>query len=108
MLNKQMACANLAISTLTIRSTALRSDLRSAMVLSHVALELLSIGSWRWFPLRLFQGFVEVVGEVLRLGVANFPSGWKTCVSLLLLSASFKYGKLSFKAGSNQVNKHGS
>jgi hypothetical protein len=82
MLNKQMACANLAISTLSIQGATVRFDLRKAVVLSHIALELLSIGSLRRLPSRLLQRFVEVVWKVLGLRVTNFPTGWETCVSL--------------------------
>ena len=80
MLNQQVACTDLAISALAIHR--LGFDLRSAVVLSHVALELLGIGSLRRLPSRLFLGFVEIVGEVLGLRVADFPAGWETCVSL--------------------------
>ena len=64
------------------------------MVLGHVALELLGIGSWRWLPSRLFHGLVEVIGEVFGLRVADFPSGGETCVGLVMLLASFQHSSL--------------
>lgn len=44
------------------------------MMLSHIRLELLGIGSWRWLPSRLFLRLVEVVWEVLGVGVTDFPA----------------------------------
>ena len=58
-----------------------------AVVLCHVGFQLLGIGSWRWLPSGLLLGIVEIVGEVLRVRVADFPSGWETGFSLLVLSA---------------------
>lgn len=46
----------------------------------HVGLEFVRVGSGRGFPARLFGGGIEVVGEVLRVGVAHFPAFWETCV----------------------------
>lgn len=53
-----------------------------AMMGGHVMLELLGVGSLWGFPSRDLLGGVEVVGEVLGVGMANFPVGRKTGVSL--------------------------
>lgn len=53
MFHQQVTCANLpAIAGMSVGSTV-GGDLRSAVVLSHVSLELLGVGSWRWLPSRL-------------------------------------------------------
>lgn len=52
------------------------------MVFGHVVLELLGVGARRRLPARDFVDGIEVVGEVLRIGVAHFPVGRKTGVSL--------------------------
>lgn len=51
MLDQQVACSDLTtIPGIAVWSPSLGSDLRSTVVLSHVGLELLGIGSWRRFP----------------------------------------------------------
>lgn len=69
-LDQQMRSPDLPIvassSTLWLRA--------SAMVDSHVVLELLDIGTGRGLPSRLAVGGVEVVREVLGVGVADFPA----------------------------------
>lgn len=53
-----------------------------SMVLRHVQFQFLSVGVGRRFPARFFGGGVEVVGEVLGVGVANLPASRKSRVSL--------------------------
>ncbi len=52
------------------------------MVGSHVDLELLGIGAGRGLPARRLLGGVEVVGEVLGVGVADLPVGRQAGVRL--------------------------
>lgn len=53
------------------------------MVLGHVGLELLGVGT-RWgLPAGFFGGAVEVVWEVFRVGVADFPGGGEAGVGLV-------------------------
>jgi hypothetical protein len=42
------------------------------VVLAHVVFEGLRVGLWRRLPFRLLGAGVEVVGEVLAVGVADF------------------------------------
>lgn len=57
----------------------------SAVVGGHVVLEFLAVGSGGRFPTRdLFLG-VEVVGQVLGVGVTNLPVGGETGISLMEL-----------------------
>lgn len=53
-----------------------------AVVGSHIMLKLLGIGAGGRFPSRELLGGVEVVGEVLGVGVSDLPSRRKTGVSL--------------------------
>lgn len=78
MLDEKVGGANLALGD--TRNGA-RTGAR-AVVGSHVVLELLGIGACGGLPSRDLVGGVEVVGEVLGVGVAHFPSGRKTGVSL--------------------------
>jgi hypothetical protein len=48
MLNQQMTRPNLATVRITIQG--IRSDFWCRVVLGHVGLELLGVGSWRGFP----------------------------------------------------------
>lgn len=52
------------------------------MVGGHVELELLAVGAGGGFPARGAVDGVEVVGEVLGVGVANLPAGRETGFSL--------------------------
>ena len=45
------------------------------MVDGHVRFYLVGIRTGGWFPARFFGGGVEVVGEVFRVGVTDFPLG---------------------------------
>lgn len=56
-----------------------------AVVGGHVVLELLGVRARRRLPSRDFVGGVEVVGEVLGVGVADFPVGGQAGVSLGVL-----------------------
>lgn len=53
-----------------------------AVVSGHVVLELLAVGSCGRLPSRDLLGHVEVVGELLGLGVSNFPVGRESGISL--------------------------
>jgi hypothetical protein len=51
MLDQQVTCSDLAlVSGRAVRSPSFGSDLRRTVVLGHVRLELLGVGSWRWLP----------------------------------------------------------
>lgn len=54
----------------------------SAVVSSHVVLELLGVGAGWGFPSRDLVDRVEVVGEVLGVGVTDFPVGRQPGVGL--------------------------
>lgn len=54
----------------------------SAVVSSHVVLKLFAVGSGRRLPSGYLVLGVEVVGQVLGVGVANFPVGGETGISL--------------------------
>jgi hypothetical protein len=86
MLDQEMSGADLAIvRRAAIRSAGIGSDLRRAMMLGHVCLELLRVGSWRGLPSRRLLRLVKVVGEVLGIGVSNLPAGGQSCVCLLYI-----------------------
>jgi hypothetical protein len=78
MLNEQMAAADLTLAL----ASGVRASSSRGVVLRHVDFEFFGIGFRRWLPARLFCRRVEVVWEILRVGMANFPTGRKTCVSL--------------------------
>lgn len=59
------------------------------MVLRHVDFQLLGICPSRRFPARFLCGGVEVIGKVLGVRMANFPSCWKSCVGLYIQSAMY-------------------
>lgn len=70
-LNEQVAAADLAL--------ALSGDLGASsrgVMLSHVKRQFFGISLGRRLPARLFCGRVEVVGEVLRVRMADFPARW--------------------------------
>ena len=76
--DKQMGRANLSLGHAGNSAGAGAG----AMVSGHVVLELLSVGTlWR-FPSRDLVGRVEVVGQVLGVGMANFPVRRKTGITL--------------------------
>lgn len=82
-LDEQVGSSDLStISRASIGTAGIGPDLWSRVVLCHVGLELLSVGSRGWFPSRQFLAFVEVVGEVLGVGVSNFPSSGETVICL--------------------------
>ena len=41
------------------------------MVLAHVVLERIAVGVWRWLPFALLGVCVEIVRQVLAVGVSN-------------------------------------
>lgn len=63
------------------------------MVGGHVVLQLLRVGAGGGFPAGDLVGGVEVVGQVLGVGVADLPAGGETCVSLCGLGAFVSEGK---------------
>ena len=78
MLNKKVGCANLVLGD-TGDGPGART---SAVVGGHVVLELLGVGACRGLPSRDLVGRVEVVGEVLGIGVTDFPVGRQPGFSL--------------------------
>lgn len=77
-LDKKMGSTDLALRN-TRNSTRART---SRMVSRHVMLELLGVGARGGLPSRQLLGRVEVVGEVLGVGVTDLPTRRKTGVSL--------------------------
>lgn len=67
------------------------------MMGTHVGLELLSVGALRGFPAGHLLDRVEVVREVFRVGVADFPVRRKT-------SISHDEGKLKKLGGMGEVD----
>lgn len=59
------------------------STVRAAVVLGHEDLQFLSVSVFGRFPSRLVGFVVEVVWEILGVGVSNLPVWRKTCVGLL-------------------------
>jgi hypothetical protein len=78
MLDEKMGSTDLALGN-TRDSTRART---STVVSRHVMLELLGVGAGGGFPSRQLLGRVEVVGEVLGVGVTDLPTRRKTGVSL--------------------------
>lgn len=79
MLDEQVSGADLALRN----GNGLRSGADAgAVVGGHVVLQLLGVGSCGRFPARDLLGGIEVVGEVLGVGVSHFPAGRETGVSL--------------------------
>jgi len=75
MLDKQMCGAYLAFRRPT---ASLRLQLRErigggGVVYGHVRFYFLRVGAGGWFPAGFLGGGIEVIGEVLRIGVADFP-----------------------------------
>jgi hypothetical protein len=77
MLDEQVTAADLALAL----PGGIRASSRG-VVLRHVYFQLIGISFRRWLPARLFRRRVEIVWEILRVGMANFPAGGKTCVGL--------------------------
>jgi hypothetical protein len=78
MLDQKMGSADLALGN-TRDGARTRTG---AVVGGHVVLELLSVCTGRGLPSRELLGRVEVVGEVLGVGVSDLPTRRKTGVSL--------------------------
>lgn len=78
MLHQQVGGANLA---LWYPGDSAGARTRTMMG-THVGLELLSVGALRGFPAGHLLDRVEVVREVFRVGVADFPVRRKTSISL--------------------------
>lgn len=78
MLDEKMGSSDLALGD-TGNGTGTRT---SAVVGGHVVLELFGVGAGGGFPSRQLLGRVEVVGEVLGVGVSDLPARRKTGVSL--------------------------
>ena len=88
MLDQQVPYANLAF-------------LRSAVTLGDILFQLLCVCSWRGFPLGGFLGFVEIIREVFRLRVTNFPASWQAYISLVRLPLALSRKNLLL--GDNQT-----
>ena len=69
MLYKEMSGTDLAIKVLLIRNTVLLQI--CGVILAHVVLESLTVGVWRRLPFRLLSVRVEVVWEILAVGVPD-------------------------------------
>ena len=77
-LHEKMAAADLPLALAdTVRPTC-----GAAVVVCHVDFKGFGVRARGRFPARLFNRRVEVVREVLGVGVADLPSGWKTCLYL--------------------------
>ena len=85
-LHQQVCGSNLAfvgaICTIGGCSVRRRSDAGRTMVLAHVELELFRISTRGRFPSRFLGLRMEIIGEVLGVGVTDLPSRGKACVSL--------------------------
>ena len=71
-LHQQVGCPNFPL----IHTITIRPNRRGAMVLRHVNLQLFGVRPGRRLPAGFLGRRVEVVGEVLRVGVAHLPVGW--------------------------------
>lgn len=64
----------------------------------HEGLELFGIGSGRGLPSRLLGGRIEVIWQILRIGVTNLPFRRKSSIGLrdgmLELRLSFEVGRV--------------
>ena len=69
MLHEEMSASDLSIEILLVREPFLVQVRR--MVLAHVVLERVAIGVWWWFPFALLGVCVEIVRQVLAVGVSN-------------------------------------
>lgn len=65
--NEEMGAADLALGWQT------RNSCRAGMVVGHVQFQSLGVGARRWLPAGLLCGGIEIVRQVLRVRVANFP-----------------------------------
>ena len=86
MLDEQVGGADLALGD--ARDGA--GSCACAMVGGHVVLELVRVGAGGGFPAGDFVDRVEVVGKVFGVGMANFPVGGETCLSLGMLVNDWK------------------
>lgn len=82
MLDQQVAGADLAAAGVAVQAARVRGQLALAVVLGHVRLELLGVGARGRLPARLLLCLVEVVGQVLGVGVADLPPGRQPRVGL--------------------------
>lgn len=71
MLDQEMSAADLAFEFLL--DVEIRAQVGS-VILAHVVLQRLAVGVLRRLPSRLFAAGVEVVRQVLAVGVANLPA----------------------------------
>lgn len=76
-LDEQMGGADLAAAA----ETRVRGQHARAVVLPHVRLELLRVGARRRLPARVLGGRVEVVRQILGVGVADLPALGQACVA---------------------------
>jgi len=51
----------------------------------HESLQLFGVGAGWWFPSGFFGGWVEIVREVLRIGMTNLPLRREPCVGLMAM-----------------------
>lgn len=70
--------------TLAAPASTVRGTSRGAVVLCHVDLELVGIGSWWGLPAAVAVGRVEVVWKVLGLAVAHLPVGREAGLGLVV------------------------
>lgn len=103
MLDKQMRRANLALGN---TRDSLVSGARAVMR-RHEVLKLVAVGSGGGLPSRNLLGHVEVVGEVLRLGVSNFPVGRETGFRLSLHKSVSIFHILGILGGNGRTNNGG-
>lgn len=71
-----MGTADLAL--VVLGGGSIRSEV-SRVILAHVVLQRLTVGLWRGLPSRLLGGGVEVVWQVLAVGVADLPACGQAC-----------------------------
>lgn len=74
MLHEEMSAADLAIEVLLVRKAVLVQV--SGMVLAHVVLESLAVGVCRRLPSRLLCVRVEVIRQILAVGVPDLLIRW--------------------------------
>lgn len=93
-LDEQMGAADFALEAL-LRGGAVGS-LVLRVVLAHVVLQGFAVGvGWR-LPARFLGAGIEVVGQVLAVGVPDFPAWWEACcLIIVLMVASCVTGGLS-------------
>lgn len=71
-----MGTADFAL--VVLGGSSIRSEV-SRVILAHVVLQRLTVGLWRGLPSRLLGGGVEVVWQVLAVGVADLPACGQAC-----------------------------